>query len=108
MKKISTVLLTLSLLILALSCGKTTADSEFKEFQMQCQDGMTRSAGLYIPKGISKDKTYPVIYMADGLVFKECGFKKLIDSLVDSRIISPVIVACSYENKKTVPGYNLA
>ena len=108
MKKISTLLLSSSLLILVLSCGKTTGDSEFKEFQMQCQDGMVRSAGLYIPKGISKDNTYPVIYMADGLVFKECGFKRMIDSLIESKAISPVIVACSYENKKTVPGYNLA
>ena len=108
MKKISTFLLCLSALFLAVSCRKTTGNSEFREFDMKCQDGMVRSAGIYIPKGVKNDNAYPVIYMADGLVFKECGFKRMIDSLVDNKIISPVIIACSYENKKTVPGYNLA
>ena len=109
MKKISKTLTCLiSVLLSVCSCVKTTDKSEFKEFEMKCQDGMVRSAGIYIPKGISTDKTYPVIFMADGLVFKECGFRQMIDSLIDTKSISPVVVACSYENKKTVPGYNLA
>lgn len=90
------------------SCVKTTGTSQFNEFEFTCKDGMIRSGGIYIPKGIKTDETLPVIYMADGLVFKECGFKKMMDSLIDNKSIHPVVIACSYENKKTVPGFNLA
>lgn len=104
--KISTSLICLTLLVC--SCAKTIEESQFNEFQITCRDGMVRSGGLYISKGINTGKTYPVIYMADGLVFKECGFKRMLDSLIEIKAISPVVVACSYENKKTVPGYRLA
>ena len=109
MKKISCYLvLTITVLSLFQSCKRTTAESEFKEFNISCKDGIVRSGGIYIPKGIKTDDKLPVIYMADGLVFKDCGFKKSLDSLIDSKSIRPIVVACSYENKKTVPGYNLA
>jgi len=109
MKKISCYLV-LSIIVFSLlhSCKRTTVESQFKEFNISCQDGMVRSGGIYIPKNISSDDLLPVIYMADGLVFKDCGFKKMLDSLIDNKSIKPVIIACSYENKKTVPGYNLA
>lgn len=109
MKKIS-IIFAYSLCILSIicSCGQPSDQSEFKEFSINCKDGMVRTGGIYLPKNVKADDELPVIYMADGLVFKECGFKKMIDSLIDSKSIRPIVVACSYENKKTVPGYNLA
>ena len=109
MKKIS-CLLVLSILTscLFISCNKTYDKSEFREFTMTCKDGAIRYGGIYIPKNVKADDELPVIYMADGLVFKECGFKKLLDSLIDNREIKPVVVACSYENKKTIPGFRIA
>ena len=32
----------------------------------------------------------------------------MLDSLIDNRYIRPVVVACSFENKKTIPGFKLA
>lgn len=90
------------------SCVKTTKRSEFEEFSIKSQDGTIRYGGVFYPKGMKSNENLPVIYMADGLVFKECGFKRMMDSLIDNRSISPVIIACSFENKKTVPGYNMA
>jgi len=109
MKKIS-CLLALSILAsgLFLSCNRTTRQSQFKEFTLTSKDGMIRYGGIYIPQDTKSDETLPVIYMADGLVFKECGFKKMLDSLIDEKCISPVVVACSYENKKAVPGFRVA
>ena len=63
-----------SLFILS-SCVKTIESSQFNEFQIQCKDGTVRSGGIYIPGGIKSDDRLPVIYMADGLVFKDCYFK---------------------------------
>lgn len=109
MKKISILLASLlCVLFFICSCKKTLEQSEFREFTIKCQDGTVRTGGIYIPKGTKTSDKLPVIYMADGLVFKDCGFKKTLDSLIEEREIRPIVVACSFENKKTVPGYNLA
>lgn len=100
------------ILIIALtastSCTQTLEESQFNEFEIKDSNGTVRRGGVYMPKGIMTDSEYPVIFMEDGLVFKECGFKRMIDSLIEKRAISPVIVACSYENKMTVPGFRIA
>lgn len=109
MKKLFILFATFFSLSLLLSCGqKASTASEFSEFEIKCKDGKIRNGGIYLPAGIKSKDELPVIYMADGLVFKECRFGRMIDSLVEMKAISPVIVACSYENKKTVPGYNIA
>ena len=109
MKKIFiTLACFLCVIIIVSSCNKTSKTSEFNEFELKCDDGTVRSGGYYIPKGIRSNDKLPVIYMADGLVFKDCGFKKMIDSLIDCKAIRPVVVACAFENKMTVPGYRLA
>ena len=109
MKKIFILLTSVFMMSVVISCKEEmTASSEFNEFEIKCQDGTVRKGGIYLPPGIKSKDKLPVIYMADGLVFKECGFKRMLDSLYDCGTISPVVVACSYENKKTVPGYKLA
>lgn len=108
--KIASKVLTLSICALCLfsACVKTTHQSEFKEFKINSKDGTVRSGAIYIPKGVKSNVDVPVIYMGDGLVFKECGFKSMMDSLIDNKCISPVIIACSYENKIRITGYNIA
>lgn len=109
MKRIS-CLLVFSILVSPLfhSCRKALSESQFNEFQITSPDGMERSGGIYLPSGMKPDDRLPVIYMADGLVFKDCGFSKMIDSLIENRCISPIVVACSFENKKQVPGFNVS
>ena len=108
--KFASRLLVLSICTFCLfnSCVKTTDKSVFKEFQMNCKDGLVRSGAIYIPKGIRSDDKLPVIYMGDGLVFKETRFKSMMDSLIENRHIRPVIIACSYENKNQISGYKIA
>lgn len=89
-------------------CGTSSDQSEFREFEIKCNDGTVRSGGIYLPQGTKAGQKLPVVYMADGLVFKECDYQHLIDSLIYNKCISPVIVACSFENKMTVPGYRIA
>lgn len=109
MNKIFTLLASIFVLYAMVSCGEEgTESSQFNEFEIKCKDGSVRTGGIYIPKGVKSKDKLPVIYMADGLVFKDCGFKSMIDSLIDLKEISPVVIACSYENKKTVPGKKLA
>jgi len=90
------------------SCAKQTESSQFREFSLKGSDGTMRSGAIYLPQGIRPKDKLPVIYMCDGLVFRECGFKKMIDSLIEEKQISPVVIACSYENKMTIPGYRIA
>jgi len=109
MKKIFTLFAVIYSVLLMLSCGQRICfSSGFSEFEIKSKDGNIRNGGIYLPAGVKSKDELPVIYMADGLVFKECGFGRMIDSLMEIKAISPVVVACSYENKKTIPGYNIA
>lgn len=90
------------------ACSKSLEESRFDEFEMESVDGSTRKGGVYLPKGYNPKKEYPVIYMEDGLVFKDCKFAGMIDSLIDIGAVRPVVIACSYENKLRVPGKNYA
>lgn len=108
MKKILVSFLILMTVVLSYSCKEEPTDSSFREFELKDASGTVRKGGVYLPKKMKKGKQYPVIYMEDGLVFKDCRFKQLIDSLTDIGSINPVIVACSYENKSTIPGFKLS
>lgn len=95
-------------LVMNISCVEPSEKSQYKEFDLNDSEGNTRKCGIYLPQGMKPNGKYPVIFMEDGLVFKETNFKHLVDSLVDYQIISPVIIVCSYENKITIPGYRIA
>lgn len=90
------------------ACTKVIEESRFEEFELKSEDGSERKGGVYLPKGYNPKKEYPVIYMEDGLVFKECKFATMVDSLIGIGAVRPVIIACSYENKLRVPGKNVA
>lgn len=108
MKKAFIIIVAACAIAAVCSCNANHGESQFKEFDISCSDGTTRQGGVYIPKKTRHDDRLPVIYMADGLVFKDCNFKHMIDSLIDNHLINPVVVACSYENKRTIPGYRIA
>lgn len=95
-------------LVTFFSCKKEYNESQFDEFEITDTNGLTRTGGIYLPKGMNSRSVYPVIFMEDGLVFKETHFKHMVDSLIEYGLIRPVIIACSYENKMTIPGYKIA
>ena len=107
-KGIFVTILTIIALTTVVSCQQSIEESRFEEFELTDPNGNIRNGGVYIPKGIKPKSKYPVIFMEDGLVFKETDFKRMVDSLVDNGFIDPVIIACSYENKKTIPGYDIS
>lgn len=91
------------------ACGTGGSGPEFVEFEVNSAfTGTRRPVGVYLPQDYDSHKSYPVIYMEDGLVFKEGEYRHLIDSLILNKVIRPVIVACSYEDKSPVDGYELA
>jgi predicted alpha/beta superfamily hydrolase len=58
-----------------------------------------RKHNVYLPKGFSREKKYPIIYATDGnsnLTNK----KTLLDSLIDNKIIKPLILIASFANGK--------
>lgn len=95
--------------LLAVSCSPKNQESFFEEYTIESNfTEMPRTIGVYIPAGYDSRKTYPVIYMADGLVFTDGDYRHSLDSMIEYGFIEPVIVACSYENKMRVSGYNMA
>lgn len=104
------ILTSLTVIALAMAgCSQQTDSSVFDEFELKSRStGTERSVGVYLPAGYTSSQTYPVIYMEDGLVFKEGNYQHLLDSLIDNSIIKPVVVACSYEDKNRIEGFELA
>lgn len=61
--------------------------------------GEYRKHNIYLPKGFNTEKDYPIIYATDGnsnLTDK----KTLLDSLIDNKIIKPLILVASFANGK--------
>ncbi|ESU19862.1 esterase [Flavobacterium enshiense DK69] len=60
-----------------------------------------RKHKIYLPKGFNKKKKYPIIYATDGN--SDITQKKhALDSLINNKIIKPVIFIASYSNDKIV------
>ena len=83
MKKNGFGLLTIAAALVLTACNKTLEESQYNEFEFKCADGSVRNAAVYLPLGWTPKQEWPVIFMEDGLVFKDCDFKTSIDSLVD-------------------------
>ncbi len=66
-----------------------------------------RKIGVYIPKGYSKREVYPVIFVEEGEKVMADNYQNILDSLINSGIIRPVIVAYAYENQQRLPGSEL-
>ena len=60
-----------------------------------------RKHNVYLPKGFNKEKAYPIIYKTDGGRIRENSFyKTTLDSLIDNKIIKPLILISSHANTK--------
>jgi enterochelin esterase-like enzyme len=60
-----------------------------------------RKHNIYLPKGFESKKNYPIIYKTDGITIDERRFyKKTLDSLINNKIIHPIILIESYCNTK--------
>ncbi|MES2864837.1 MAG: alpha/beta hydrolase-fold protein [Bacteroidota bacterium] len=60
-----------------------------------------RKHNIYLPKGFDSKKNYPIIYKTDGINIDERRFyKKTLDSLINNKIIHPIILVESYCNTK--------
>lgn len=83
-------------------------ESIYREIQIDSKYlSESRSIGIYLPAGYSKNKEYPVIYAEDGMMLTSENYKHLIDSLIDNGYIRPIIMAASYENTNMIPGSDL-
>ena len=71
-------ILCLAVFLGAVSCDEALEESQFNEFELTDQDGNIRTGGVYIPQGIKPKSKYPVVFMLDGRVFKECSIARFL------------------------------
>ena len=64
----------------------------------------TRYFCVYLPKGFSSAKKYPVVYATDGQIITKEGYIKHIDSLIENHIAQPFVLIGAYSNEKIVEG----
>jgi predicted alpha/beta superfamily hydrolase len=58
---------------------------------------------IYLPKDYSDSVQYPVVFATDGQMITDGRYRALLDSLIDRKIIPPIILAGAYSNEKPVP-----
>lgn len=62
-----------------------------------------RKHNVYLPEGFNKQKEYPIIYATDGEVnLTGSVIKATLDSLIQNKVIGPVIYIGSHANTKTI------
>ncbi len=60
-----------------------------------------RKHNIYLPKDFNLSKNYPIIYATDGSsIPNNQKYKVLLDSLIDNRIIMPILFVESHSNNK--------
>lgn len=103
MRKIEILIIgIIGLSIISCQSKKSTSNSESKFFTDSIYSkhlNEYRKHNVYLPKGFDNGKEYPIIYATDGnssLTEK----KKLLDSLIDNKIIKPLIFVASFSNNK--------
>jgi enterochelin esterase-like enzyme len=103
MKKNIFILLIVSLFI---SCNSTknTIVSESQYYTDSIYSNYLaeyRKHNIYLPKGFDSKKNYPIIYKTDGITIDERRFyKETLDSLINNKIIHPIILVESHCNTK--------
>jgi len=63
----------------------------------------SRLLSIYLPKGYVQNRTYPVVYSADGQIVVE-AYKNEMDSLIANRILPEFILVGVHSNEKKIPG----
>ena len=105
MRKIGIIIIgIISLSLISCQSKKTNINSESKFFTDSIYSkhlSEYRKHNVCLPKGYDNTKKYPIIYSTDGNEIKENSYyKRTLDSLIDNRIIKPIILIKSYSNKK--------
>jgi len=62
-----------------------------------------RLLSIYLPKGYTSDKTYPVVYSTDGQEIIE-NYKSELDSLIENKIVREFLMVGVHSNEKLVEG----
>ncbi len=97
------VLLVLSLFISCKS-NKTIVEMDSKYYTDSIYSNSLseyRKHNIYLPKGFSPNKSYPIVYATDGNDIKDNSFiDKTLDSLINNNIINPIIYIESHSNRK--------
>ena len=82
--------------------SRALTDSQFYTDSIYSKNlGEFRKHNVYLPKGFNKQQQYPIIYATDGSTSLENNFFKVtLDSLIDNKIIRPIIYISSHSNWK--------
>jgi enterochelin esterase-like enzyme len=104
MKKIIILLLAFFSLFISCKTSKNITLNESKYYTDSIYSNSLseyRKHNIYLPKGFNSEKHYPIVYATDGNEIKGENFiKKPLDSLINNKIIKPIIYIESHSNNK--------
>ena len=106
MKKISTFLIAVFVLTIAVSCKSKVLVADitpqyFTDSIYSTSLSEYRKHNVYLPLNFNKRKKYPIIYVTDGnAISSDDLLKNTLDSLIGNKIIKPVVLIESFSNHK--------
>jgi enterochelin esterase-like enzyme len=65
-----------------------------------------RLINVYLPGNYSPSNKYPVVYATDGQIIATGNYVNILDSLIENKLISPIILVGVYSNEKEEKGSN--
>lgn len=97
-------ILLITLVFISCKSSKNTIISESKFYTDSIYSKSLseyRKHNIYLPKGFDSKKNYPIVYKTDGNNINAGKFyKKTLDSLINNKVIQPIILVESYCNTK--------
>ena len=106
MKKSILIVFTISIILNLYSCKTKkaiiTSESQYYTDSIYSKHlSEYRKHNIYLPKGFDKSKEYSIIYATDGNEkIENNAEKRMLDSLINNKLIRPVIYVASHNNNK--------
>lgn len=104
------ILLSFAAVLLLLSCKEKSAlkgneESVIESLEFSSNNlSHTKKVDVYLPVGYKSSKSYPTLFMENGRQWEEFEYKHIIDSLIETGTIVPIIVVALQEDNMKISG----
>lgn len=104
------LLLSIATMFLLVSCKEESTSKSIETSVIESLDvksdklSHTKKVDVYLPAGYNKENSYPTLFIESGRQWQEFEYKHLVDSLIETGAITPIIAIISHEDNKKISG----
>jgi predicted alpha/beta superfamily hydrolase len=104
------LLLSIATMLLLVSCKEESTNKSIETSVVESIEvtsdklSHTKKIDVYLPMGYNKENTYPTLFMESGRQWQEFEYKHIVDSLIETGTITPIIIVVSQEDNMKISG----